>query len=84
MVNPLTYEPLSQTAQFVVTAQVTSDNSGDASILVNPTIVVSGARQNISAAIPNGAQLYLCNNHTMFHLRFITKQSSLQLLPSRN
>jgi len=65
MVNPLTYQPLSQTAQFVVTAQVTSNGSGVASIPVNPTIVISGARQNISAAIPNGAQLYLATSHNV-------------------
>jgi len=65
MVNPLTYQSLPQTAQFVVTAQVTSDGSGNASIPVNPTIVVSGARQNISAAIPNGAQLYSATSHNV-------------------
>jgi hypothetical protein len=65
MVNPLTYEPLAQTAQFVVTAQVASDGGGLASIPVSPTIVVSGARQNISAAIPDGAQLYLADDHNV-------------------
>lgn len=65
MVNPLTYQPLSQTAQFVVAADVTADVSGNASITVNPTIVTSGARQNISAAIPNGAQLYRANSHNV-------------------
>jgi hypothetical protein len=65
MVNPLTYQPLAQTAQFVVTAQVASDGSGNATIPVSPTIVISGARQNISAAIPNGAQLYLANSHNV-------------------
>ena len=65
MINPLTYQPLSQTAQFVVTAPVVANGSGDATITVNPTIVVSGARQNISAAIPNGAQLYRANTHNV-------------------
>jgi hypothetical protein len=32
---------------------------------VNPTIVISGARQNISAAIPNGAQVYLATSHNV-------------------
>ncbi len=70
MVNPLTYEPLSQRAQFVVTADVTSTGGGTADIPVNPTIVVSGARQNISAAIPNGAQILLSddfNRSIAFH-----------------
>lgn len=65
MVNPLTYEPLQQRAQFVVTADVTSTGGGTAAIPVSPAIVVSGARQNISAAIPNGAQLYLRLDHNV-------------------
>jgi len=65
MVNPLTYEPLAQTAQFVVTEQVASDGSGNATIPVSPTIVTSGARQNISQAIPNGAQVLLALTHNV-------------------
>ncbi len=70
MVNPLAsagqtggYIPLSQTAQFVVTSQVVASGGGTATITVSPTIVISGARQNISAAIPNGAQLLLARTH---------------------
>jgi hypothetical protein len=66
MVNPLTYDPIyDQTAQFVVTADVISANGSTANIPVNPTIVISGARQNISAAIPNGAQMLLMNDHNV-------------------
>ncbi len=65
MVNPLTYEPLEQRAQFVVTAQVISANGDTADIPVNPTIVISGARQNISAAIPDGAQMLLRASHNV-------------------
>jgi len=65
MINPLTYEPLQQTAQFVVTSDVTSTAGGLAVIPVNPSIVISGARQNISAAIPNGAQLLLADDHNV-------------------
>lgn len=65
MVNPLTYEPLQTTAQFVVTADVISTVGGTADIPVNPTIVISGARQNISAAIPNGAQMLLVDDHNV-------------------
>ena len=63
MINPLTYQPLSQTAQFVVLTTTASDGGGNATITVSPTIVVSGARQNISTAIPNGAQLLLAMDH---------------------
>lgn len=65
MINPLTYEPLSTPAQFVVTAQVITTDGNTASIPVNPTIVISGARQNISAAIPNGAQMLLMATHNV-------------------
>jgi len=65
MVNPLTYEPLEQRAQFVVTETVVTGGAGTANIPVNPTIVISGARQNISAAIPNGAQMLLRDSHNV-------------------
>lgn len=65
MVNPLTYEPLSQRAQFVVTSNVLSDGAGNATVTVSPEIVVTGARQNISAAIPNGAQVLLADDHNV-------------------
>lgn len=65
MINPLTYEPLQQRAQFVVTADVVSANGSTADIPVNPTIVIDGARQNISAAIPNSAQILLSNDHNV-------------------
>lgn len=65
MVNPLTYQPLAQTAQFVVTATTASTAGGTANIPVSPTIVISGARQNISAAIPNGAQVLLAQTHNV-------------------
>ena len=65
MVNPLTYQSLKQRAQFVVTSQVISANGSTASIPVNPTIVIDGARQNISAAIPNGAQMLLRQSHNV-------------------
>lgn len=64
MINPLTYQPLQQRAQFVVTADVISTGV-TAVIPVSPEIIVSGPRQNISAAIPNGAQLYLADDHNV-------------------
>lgn len=65
MVNPLTYAPLSQTAQFVVTAPVVTSDGNTATIIVNPTIQVSGSSQNISAAIPNSAQLLMYQTHNV-------------------
>lgn len=63
MVNPLNYQPLSTPAQFVVTADVVSADGATATIPVNPTIVIDGARQNISGAIATGAQLLLAQDH---------------------
>lgn len=65
MVNPLTRLPLAQRAQFVVTADVISDVSGNAVVPISPEIVTTGARQNISAAIPNGAQVLLALDHNI-------------------
>ncbi len=65
LVNPLTYDALDQRAQFVVTAQVISANGTTADIPVNPTIIIDGARQNISAAIPQGAQMLLRASHNV-------------------
>ena len=65
-VNPLTYEPIYDApAQFVVTSQVITSDGSTATIPVNPTIIISGARQNISAAIPNGAQMLLYASHNV-------------------
>lgn len=65
MINPLTYDSLSQRAQFVVTADVVSNGAGEADIPVSPEIVTTGARRNISAAIPNGAQMLLRDDHNV-------------------
>lgn len=64
-VNPLTREPTEQRSQFVVVSDVISDSSGDATIIVSPSIETTGARQNISAPIPNGAQLFLREDHNV-------------------
>lgn len=66
MVNPLTYEPLyNNAAQFVVTSQVITSDGNTATIPVNPEIIIAGARQNISAAIPNGAQMLMYASHNV-------------------
>ena len=65
MINPLTYQSLQQRAQFVVTADVTSSGGGTATVPISPAIVISGARQNISGAIPNGAQILLSDDHNV-------------------
>ncbi len=63
MVNPLIYDSLSTAAQFVVTADATASGGGAVTLSVSPEIIVSGPRQNISQAIPNGAQMLLRNSY---------------------
>jgi hypothetical protein len=65
MVNPLTYEPLQQRAQFTVTSQVISADGATATIPINPGIILDGALQNISAAIPEDAQILLSASHNV-------------------
>lgn len=49
-VNPQTRLSTGQLQQFVVTADVSSDGSGNASIPIYPAIVTSGARQTVTAS----------------------------------
>lgn len=66
MVNPETYESIYEAPmQFVVTQQVITSDGATATIPVNPTMIVDGARQNMSQAIPNGAQLLLYASHNV-------------------
>lgn len=67
-VNPLNYQPVRNSAgyqrkQFVVTANVDSDGAGAATVPISPSIVLTGPQQNISKAIPNGAQIFLKLDH---------------------
>lgn len=67
MVNPLTYDPLAQTAQFVVVSSTASDGAGNATVTVSPSIISdpTSALRNISAPIPNGAQLFMAQSHNV-------------------
>lgn len=62
LVNFGTYEALSTPAQFVVTAPVFSTGT-TANITVSPTIITTGVEQNLSAPIPQGAQILLAQTH---------------------
>lgn len=56
-VNPQTRQSTGQLRRFVVTADVSSDASGNATIPIWPAMTASGAFQTISAAPANGALL---------------------------
>lgn len=67
-VNPLSRQSTGQNMQFVVTANASSDNSGNLTVQVNPTIIssTSSPLQNVSNAVPDDAAVtmvpsYNCN-----------------------
>jgi len=56
-VNPVTKQSTGSLQQFVVTADVSSDGSGNATIGISPSIVTSGALQTVSGSPADNAVL---------------------------
>lgn len=56
-VNPLTKINTTQLRQFVVTADVSSDVAGNATIPIYPAIVTSGSEQNVTASPADNAAI---------------------------
>lgn len=56
-VNPLTYQSTGALQQFVVTADVSSDGAGAATIPISPSIIVSGSTQTVSGSPANSAAI---------------------------
>lgn len=56
-VNPQTRQTTGQLRQFVVTADVSSDGAGNATINIYPAIVTSGAKQNVTAGPADNAAI---------------------------
>lgn len=56
-VNPQNRQSTGQLRQFVVTADVSSDASGNATVPIYPAIVTSGAFQTVTASPASGAAL---------------------------
>jgi hypothetical protein len=56
-VNPVSGADLGYLRQFVVTADKSSDGSGDATIAISPSITASGAYKTVSAAPANNAAI---------------------------
>ncbi len=56
-VNPQSRQSTGKLQQFVVTADVSSDGSGNASIPISPSIVTSGAFQTVTASPADNAAL---------------------------
>lgn len=60
-VNPITKVSTGRLMQFVVTADTSSDGSGNATIPISPTIVSSGTTQNVDAVPADNAALTFTN-----------------------
>lgn len=56
-VNPVSRQTTNQLQQFVVTANVSSDGSGNASIPISPAITPTGQFQNVTASPADNAAL---------------------------
>ena len=56
-VNPETKQSTGVLQSFLVTAAVSSDGAGNATIVVSPAIIAGGAYQNVTARPANGALL---------------------------
>jgi hypothetical protein len=56
-VNPVSGDTLADLQQFVVTADVNSDGSGNATIPISPPITPTGAYKTVSASPANGAAI---------------------------
>jgi hypothetical protein len=54
-VNPQNFQSTGVLKDFVVTADVSSDGSGNATIPISPAIVTSGAFQNVTAGVADNA-----------------------------
>lgn len=56
-VNPLSKETVESLAQFVLTADVTSDSSGNITLSISPPIVTSGPLQNVTGSPADNATI---------------------------
>jgi uncharacterized RmlC-like cupin family protein len=56
-VQPLTKQVLPDLQQFVVTADVSSDGAGNATVVISPAIIAGGAYQNVSARPADNAAI---------------------------
>lgn len=56
-VQPLTKQVLPDLMQFVVTADVSSDGSGNATVVISPAIIAGGAYQNVNTRPADNAAI---------------------------
>ena len=88
-VNPETKASTGVLQQFLVTANVSSDASGNATIVISPAIIAGGAYQNVTArpadnaalTITSGAANTTYTNNLIWHRDAFTFVSPKQELP---
>lgn len=88
-VNPETKQDLGTLQQFVVTADVSSDGAGDATIPISPAIITSGARQTVTAVPDDGATITVAGTESivypvnmLYHVLFATFATASLYLPN--
>lgn len=66
-VNPVGRAATGQNMQFVVTANATSDGSGNITVSVSPTIIsdTNNPNRNVSNAVPNNAAVTMVGSHNV-------------------
>ena len=88
-VNPETKASTGVLQDFLVTAAVSSDGSGNATIIVSPAIIAGGAYQNVTARPASGAAITVrtgaanttYTNNLIWHKNAVTLVSPEQNLP---
>lgn len=61
-VNPVSYADLGVLQQFVVTADVNSDATGNATIPISPAIVTSGSGKNVTGPVADNSAITVLGN----------------------
>jgi len=64
--NPQSHQSVGALKDFVITADVNSDGSGNATLPISPGIVTSGAFQNASAGVADGAAVTIFGSATAY------------------
>lgn len=87
-VNPMNGQSTGQLRQFVVTADVSSDGSGNATIPISPAIVATGPFKNVTAAPADNAAITVLGaanavspQHLAYHKDAFTLACADLLLP---
>lgn len=88
-VNPETKASTGVLQDFVVTAAVSSDGAGNATVIVSPAIIAGGAYQNVTArpaagaaiTVRTGASNTTYTNNLIWHKNAVTLVSPEQNLP---